>query len=249
MIKNKKRGFTLAEILITLGVIGVIAAITIPQIVNYTTKSKIEGNLARAVEQIELGMQNVIQTANNNNTDGSYFNDLSQITVYDVLQSDGNCAYNTGESQLTTSFNLFCNGASFMNVIEEKVQTTANNYYKTTDTGFNHGSVNLFYSKDSQAYIMYSAQKWTAVDNIFTFIAIDANGSSKPNKKGRDIFAFGIDYSGKLIPAGTKRLKKFTPSELGTVPLAKDGCKDGNFSNGWSCTARVVADGFRINYW
>ena len=78
------------------------------------------------------------------------------------------------------------------------------------------------------------------------------SGIAKPNKKGRDIFAFGLTTKGKLVPAGTKKVQEFTANvtnDLGSsVPLAEDGCKDGNITNGWSCTARVIQDGFKINY-
>jgi len=43
MLKNKlHKGFTLAEVLITLGIIGVIAALTIPTLINKTTNKELE---------------------------------------------------------------------------------------------------------------------------------------------------------------------------------------------------------------
>lgn len=54
----KKRGFTLAEVLIALGVVGVIAAITTPMLMTATAKSQVETGLAKSVviwEQANIG--------------------------------------------------------------------------------------------------------------------------------------------------------------------------------------------------
>lgn len=49
----KKKGFTLAEVLITLAVIGVIAAITLPSLMTDTTSAQIGPKLAKAVAMFE----------------------------------------------------------------------------------------------------------------------------------------------------------------------------------------------------
>lgn len=54
----KKRGFTLAEVLIALGVVGVLAAITTPMLMTATAKSQVETGLAKSVaiwEQANIG--------------------------------------------------------------------------------------------------------------------------------------------------------------------------------------------------
>jgi len=49
----KKLGFTLAEVLITLGIVGVIAAITLPTLMTDTTSAQIGPKLAKAVSMFE----------------------------------------------------------------------------------------------------------------------------------------------------------------------------------------------------
>ena len=44
-----KKGFTLAELLVTLGIIGVISALTLPSLINNVTDAKIGPSLAKAV--------------------------------------------------------------------------------------------------------------------------------------------------------------------------------------------------------
>ena len=79
MKKGLQEGFTLSELLITLAVVGVVAAITIPQLVTGLSKKQTGSQLSRTVSQIELGCQNLIQYENSKVTDGSYINSLSAV--------------------------------------------------------------------------------------------------------------------------------------------------------------------------
>ena len=247
MIKNKKRGFTLAEILITLGVIGVIAALTIPQIVDYTMKAKIEGNLARAVEQIELGLQNTIQKANDNSLDGSLIEEYTVITQ-DMLFKNGEDANITISSWLNSYGQSFWNGKPIDLTSEEKTKLLhsgssiikVKNFDGTTNASIIDGI--------KGAAIIYGGEftQFTASIGSYPFdwggancttrcasIVIDANGfRNKPNTYGKDVFIFDLTSRGKLNPNGNK-----------------DNCVKGNVGKGFECAARVVADGFKINYW
>ena len=53
----KKNGFTLAEALITLGIVGVVSALTIPSLMSNTTKEQIGPKLAKAVSAFEQANQ------------------------------------------------------------------------------------------------------------------------------------------------------------------------------------------------
>lgn len=71
MMKTKKTGFTLMEVLLTLCIIGVVAALVIPQLVKNIQKNTAGAELGRMVEQVELGCQNYIQAYNDTLTEGS----------------------------------------------------------------------------------------------------------------------------------------------------------------------------------
>lgn len=53
-----KAGFTLAEVLITLGIIGVVAAMTIPNLMTAHKKRVIESKLKKAVSTINQAIKN-----------------------------------------------------------------------------------------------------------------------------------------------------------------------------------------------
>lgn len=56
----KKNGFTLAELLITLGIIGVVSSLTIPALVSNNTETQIGPKLAKAVSAFEQANANLL---------------------------------------------------------------------------------------------------------------------------------------------------------------------------------------------
>ncbi len=64
MKQKLKFGFTLVETLLALTIIGIVAALTIPQLGKTINKDKAGPTLAKSVQQIELGCQNLIQAYN-----------------------------------------------------------------------------------------------------------------------------------------------------------------------------------------
>ena len=58
----KKSGFTLAEVLITLAIIGVIAALTLPGLMTDTASAQIGPKLAKAVSMFEQGNESLLNT-------------------------------------------------------------------------------------------------------------------------------------------------------------------------------------------
>ena len=57
MMKNKAKAFTLAEVLITLGIVGVVAALSAPGLIQHAASAKIGPSFARSISTIEQGLQ------------------------------------------------------------------------------------------------------------------------------------------------------------------------------------------------
>ena len=51
-MKTKYSGFTLAEVLITLGIIGIVAAMTLPSVINNSRNKQLEAGLKKAYSVI-----------------------------------------------------------------------------------------------------------------------------------------------------------------------------------------------------
>ena len=56
-MKNRKYGFTLAEVLITLGIIGVVAAMSAPALIQHASAAKTGPAMSRAISALSNGMQ------------------------------------------------------------------------------------------------------------------------------------------------------------------------------------------------
>lgn len=111
----RKHGFTLAEILITLGIIGVVAALTAPTLVNNAANAQIRPTLTKAVsalEQVNLAIINNneynsladIPDDNNNNNIDEYVNALSrQISGAVVDDNNHNRLHMKGNIDITVT--------------------------------------------------------------------------------------------------------------------------------------------------
>lgn len=205
-----KKGFTLAEILIAMGIIGIISAMVIPGLVNNTVKSQNAAILGRVVTAIEIGAQKYIQAKNDEITDGSYVQDLSGIgSDY----KDDDLAKYIGAS-------LGSSATSY----------TPKKYAGGDATAVSTVGIFKFKKIDAE-YILstYSASNASFTDD--KTILIDVNGTAnEPNAYGKDLFKFTLNKYGKMVPTGTAT-----------------SCTS-SIGDGDECTARVVADGFKINY-
>ena len=232
-----KKGFTLAEVLITLGVIGLVAALTLPSMYNNYQKALIGKTLARSVELVEQGMLNIRQEAQLNSETGDTFETLSSIKKSDLGLS--------GSSYITDSNAFYNSTKSFLG--------TENSDYDVTNISAFAGNL------DTNLKSLYTAYKFnklnaivafqnktettTSNDSIISRVIIDANGAAKPNTFGKDVFIFGLTNSGTLIPAGTQKYADFDSK------IPADGCSGSSVGNGTACAARVMADKWEIKYY
>lgn len=246
----RKRGYTLSEILVALTIVGVIAALVIPQLVKNIQKNETGAILAKSVEQLETGFQNVIQTANDHYTDGSYAEVLAVISPDDLTTDGGTGAESIDKSivwasdlskmlpylgltKITMAYSDFKDIKKFDGQKDALISAliNANTKYKFSKTP---ASVFIFLGT---AFVDNDETVQQTDPNLKVgTITIDTNGFDKaPNVWGKDLFQFKLHNNGKMIPVG---LDDYT-----------EKCADGNITDGKSCTARVVADGWKVKYY
>ena len=196
---QKKVAFTLAEVLITLGIIGVVAALTLPTVIKHYKAKVLETAFKKSVTNL---YQAYDLTRQQLGTDEIY-------SYYTIYSSQTNSYPNIQEFQTAFENNL------------KVIKNSTNwwdfypiyNYNKTKLTTENIGTDYPNATKilaDGSSYNMHVNFDG---NQIAVHIYIDTNGPYKgPNQYGHDIFKFQIRHDNKLSPV--KMNKLYTEEEL-----------------------------------
>lgn len=163
---KSRDGFTLAEVLITLGIIGVVAAMTLPVLIQNHKKTEASSRLKKFYSSISQAV--VLSEAENGDISG-WNKQPEQKDEEGNKDSDAN-------AQLSKEF--------FMTYIAPYLQyTTISENKPIFDmTGKQRALLPVVYLPDGSSFMMNNG---VCLDFWF-----DINGDSKPNVGGRDIFAF-----------------------------------------------------------
>ena len=111
----RKLGFTLAEVLITLGIIGIVAVLTLPTLLSDYEKQQTATALAKAINTLENANQTLLQEYNVNDlskVDSRYIPDALEKAVKLAVSADGSGYYSTKDG---IAFNQRSNWASYRN--------------------------------------------------------------------------------------------------------------------------------------
>ena len=213
---KKRQAFTLAEVLITLGIIGVVAALTIPTLVNNYRKKQFETGLKKEysvlLQALDMYKQDNETPLKKEDTDQSPGEFKNKIKPYLKILVDCGDFHSGGyKGQCVQKFTY---------------KTYSGNTARETlfDDGqiiLNDGSHLLFENPGYGSYV---------------YVSIDVNGYNKlPNKWGEDVFTFQLMNDGKLLPMGAE----------GTIYADENTfCSktSSNVYNGIACANRAIYD-------
>jgi len=217
--------FTLAEVLLTLAIIGVVAALTIPAVITKVTKDQYVTGLKKAYNTLRAVEREAIQEHGPvENWEWPAGNETQQFERYflprfDVLK---NCC-------ATDEKGCFAEGLTRINGNPWTTDFNSTSFYKiVTSDGMSWAYLNSGYS-DSL--------------NVRGWFYVDVNGLKGPNRLGRDIFSFDFFPSNLGIkPGGSYYSYGITPIPTSDVDL---NCSTS--SNGEYCAAKVLSEG-AMNY-
>ena len=244
----KKLGFTLAEILITLGVIGIVAAITLPGLNSNVNTRKVGPALAKAV--------NTLENANHTALMEEGENTLDEVSLTYASASDSNdylnriSKYLSGEYGGLEKFKLTSDsGEKEYPVYRSKdgimyIASTIGDTNGVTkvDSSITNHYVSPYFDKKGDGLggnIKFPNKKYHG--NFFPVI-IDTNGDKKPNEYGKDRFLVIVDFYGAVIPAGGQESVDYgTDNKLETCTAAKS-------NNSARCTASIADNGWEVRY-
>lgn len=167
-----KKGFTLAEVLITLGIIGVVAALTLPSLITNYRKKQTVAQLKKVYSELSQAAQmSVVQNGDMKNWDYSL----------------------TGEE----FFNTYL--SNFIKMGSQKVEDAkkAGVVYIKASGEEEVSFTNLYdsgkiFTLASGSQILMDTVRYTSIQTYL----VDLNGFKKPNRIGVDVFALTVTPDG-----------------------------------------------------
>ena len=221
---SRKVAFTLAEVLITLGIIGVVAALTLPSVIN-NYKERVTISKLKKLNSTFQNSFNLMCQEEFGGLDASQWGYISRdefvqkytkymnVSKICTAKNINECFYKTRYSNLTGRENVL---------------------YLDELSGFilNDGATVAL------SWFVESAPQHVSITGNYGQIFVDVNGKNPPNVLGRDVFSFVI-LRDKVVPRGTINLKDDGAYRYD----AGYSCTKSNASlahNGLGCTAWVI---------
>lgn len=200
------KGFTLAETLITLGIIGVVAALTIPSLINnYNEKQtvakvkKFYSTMSQAIKlAVEESGEDVVFWAEfasgasgGSNWKGATYE--SGERLWSKLGPYLQVAHVCSKSESAVSSTL-CGGAPY------KVYSFSDPSRMVGSYAYNYG-IRIIMNDGSSFFLRTNGDCRTDNNDVCGAIWYDTNGfSKKPNVYGKDVFIFAILNDNRLRP-------------------------------------------------
>ena len=227
--RNDRFGFTLAEVLITLGIIGVVAAMTMPTLIaNYQKKQTIV-QLKKAYSVLNQAYQNSIL----DNGDVETW-DWENISNADNFGQRYILPYLKGVNKITRS------QITWMSL--DGKRDSSPSYFLSDGMSFRFNGLNFVNNPANRA-------------KTHLKINIDINGNKLPNQYGRDVFVFSIfpfasQSKGKVVPGTNDQCGGGAiHNQLSREQLLTGGCatcKTDHTGYGYGCAAVIIKDGWEI---
>ena len=217
-----KKAFTLAEVLITLGIIGVVAAMTLP-----TIKQKIDARanmtaLKKTYSLLQQATNRAISEYENPIYWGMKDNDTESVTqVYKYYKPYFNMMRECPNTPGCWGYPMkYLSGTTYWAAHD----TSWYQYAFTLPDGV---SVLIDIYPASQIQTNFGI---TFVDYDAAVFFVDINSEKNPNQLGKDVFCFVV-------------------TERGLIPAGKDNTSDcKEHGHGFQCVSRIIQDGWTIKY-
>ena len=229
---KRKAGFTLAEVLITLGIIGIVASMTLPTLIQQNQKKVAATRLKQTYSQLYQAI-NMAQAE---------YGDMKNWNINENYNSsigsdDGNQNRDMASKFAVTYLKPYLKYNGTPDIYRIKQLGYSDYHFKSGSTYSATQYVYLFeLANGVSLFITYGSSS-----DVYTFpsIFVDINGKTKPNVIGRDLFLFDLDSVSKM---------KILPHCYGTkreTLLSSCSRTDKGYGN-FCCTALIMEDGWEI---
>ena len=285
-----KRGFTLAEVIITLGIIGVVAALTVPTLVENGKNKANAAKLSVVISNLDNAFGSMIAKEGVSDLYGTKTWAVIQGVEWEGEGAGSDDANNVNQINASSSgeqvsafvgqLGQYLNISGFEKVNQTSYYTnngttgpyglSSNGSKGNITTGnpgititLKNGAVMFIrafangdgHTKTTQAEIDAVIAAGGSLMSDAADISIDVNGIEGPNTYGRDIFGGYLGSDGVFYPSGSVDISIYDKGDTTNVwnnSSSQDwAClpeQNVVTNGGHGCTARVVEEGFKINY-
>ncbi len=229
----KKTAFTLAEVLITLGIIGVVAALTLPTVITNYQKQETIVQLKKAYTTL------------------SNVSKLSQVENGEMQTWDNDLLFQKDIKKYVQTYYLpYFQGEKSLTWIDKdyKITNLANG---TVLSAVSDSYIASVKSLDGQLFLFNKTQEGQG----YLWIFADINGVKGPNRVGRDVFVFdGRNYATGDVDKHFIKFWSQSPYFDRNILINGEGygygCNKNDKSDiylGYNCGALILIDGWKIS--
>ena len=240
---GRKAAFTLAEVLITLGIIGVVAALTLPTLIQNYQKRVYVTQLKKSVSVLSNGFRlmmahdGVTELKDTHAFSGMWVDACGEFVSENTLLTN-NC------SSIREGLASVFSGIQFTSCDAVQVKflngdNAAGGIAKNTS----RSCIKFVDGSEIYNYLFYPT-----TDSYYADFFIDINGPKNPNTLGRDIFKLYLDNTGTVVGYGSQAVSEMISGDPNvlywrTTQRALNKCTtDDSSAKGWTCAARVLEE-------
>ena len=262
-------GFTMSEVLITLGILGVVIAMTLPGLIQRYQKLAFATQLKKSVNILENGFKLEMAKADSGELAGTELWQTFPASSKGYGNSFGSAEqYEATEVILKKLFNImfiphertdYENHGDDYRVYGKSINGKTEKVYIDNDLQkiyFVDGSMVAFrlYQIDASKDDNCHREGIPAANCQYVGrVVVDVNGDKNPNTFGRDMFVFEISNIGRLIPWGSS-MHELVSGNPQAYWKNSGRCGAGtnykNFSNsdGAHCAGRLIENSWTFDY-
>lgn len=238
------KAFTLAEVLITVGIIGIVAALTLPALITNIKQQGYVSSLRETAALLSQAGVNILQKNGESfvpvcTSDQAFADALSsELSVIKTCASNqdiGEC-WHSGLNYKQLNGNLA--------VTNSCTSTSCYNADSTYRLVLKNGVLLALKTRPTPS-AGWAGDSGIFPNNAIGFISVDINGFKEPNQIGRDIFYFLMVEKYGIYPAGTPGShysNRVFPSQGSTTTCNPSAVSAPPEWNGFNCATRVLGE-------
>lgn len=238
---KQSQAFTLAEVLITLGIIGIVAAMTVPTLITKYKNKQAVSQLKKSYAIVSNAFR-MAEAKHGPVMDWSEWDD-AEVILDKYIIPELKIGKKYGKSS----------DSHFSLCYEENSKLHANSY-----NSMYVWLSNVYLSSPIVKNVTASVQLVDGAclginpksdPSYGLYLFLDVNGSIKgPNIVGRDLFFFYINQKGRIMPVGDTWSDEDLTAAVPGYSVKSGSCNTKSGIGGRVCAARIMRDGWEIKY-